>query len=177
MEKLLEPLQVVLDTRFVRRTRRNHGLEHATIHVLSAKMKNLSVVGRSDARGFYLYGNIPTDAIEEAVNTARDRMLKGEHSLAIHPNCGTNLVTAASLSAVAVFTTLIGSEHERGGKLARLPLVILGIMMALIFAQPLGMRIQQNITTLGDLGDLQILNIRAHRRRNMTIHRVVTTST
>ena len=176
MQTLFNAMQPVLDTPFVRRVRRNHGLEHATIHVMSRKMGRLSVVGRSDGRGFLLFGDVPTEIAEASVREALERMRKGEHNLAIHPNCGTNLVTAASLSAVAVFAALIGSERERGGKLARLPLVVVGIMCALVLAQPLGLRIQKNITTLGDPEDLEIVSISVRRRGRMTIHRVETRS-
>jgi hypothetical protein len=176
MQRVFDAMQPVLDTPFVRHVRRNHGLEHATIHMLSRQIKQLRVVGRSDARGFYLYGNVPTEAVESAVREALDRMRKGEHDLAIHPNCGTNLVTAATLAAAAVFAALAGSERDRGGKLSRLPLVVVGIMGAMIMAQPLGARIQRNVTTLGDPADLEILGVKRHQRGNMTIHRIQTRS-
>lgn len=177
MQRAMDNLQLVLDTPFVRRVRRNHGLEHATIHVLSRKITRLSVVGRSDNNGFYLYGDIPTEMVEEAVSEALGRMQRGEHQLAIHPNCGTNLVTAAGLSAAAVFAALIGSERQPRGKLERLPLVMVGIMGALVMAQPLGMRIQKNVTTLGDPADLEVVSIKRRQRGRMTIHRVETRST
>ena len=176
MQRVLDSMQPMLDTPFVRRVRRNHGLEHATIHVLSGKMSRLSVVGRSDNRGFFLYGDIPTEKVEEAVGEALGRMQKGEHQLAIHPNCGTNLVTAAGLSAAAVFAALIGSERQERGKLERLPLVMVGIMGALVMAQPLGMRLQKNVTTLGDPADMEIVSIGKRKRGRMTVHRVETRS-
>ena len=176
MQRVFDAIQPVLDTPFVRHVRRNHGLEHATIHILSRNIKQLRVVGRSDARGFYLYGDVPTEAIESAVREALGRMRQGEHDLAIHPNCGTNLVTAASLGAAAVFAALAGSERDRGGKLSRLPLVVMGIMGAMIMSQPLGARIQRDVTTLGDPADLEILGIKRQKRGNMTIHRVQTRS-
>jgi hypothetical protein len=166
----------MLDTPFVRHVRRNHGLEHATIHMLSRKIARLRVVGRSDGRGFFLYGDVPTDVVASAAREALNRMREGEHDLAVHPNCGTNLVTAAGLTAAAVFATLVGSERERGGKLARLPLVLMGIMGALVLAQPLGLRIQKNITTLGDPYDLEILSIERRRRGKVTVHRIETRS-
>src|SRR5690606_39313938 len=86
-----------LNTSIVRRVRRNHGLEHATIHLLSRKLKNLNMAGRSTASGFYLYGNVSTAEIEQTVAEALNRMRAGEHGLAIHPNCGTGLVTAGVL--------------------------------------------------------------------------------
>jgi hypothetical protein len=176
MQRVFDAMQPALDTAFVRHVRRNHGLEHATIHMLSRQIKRLRVVGRSDARGFYLYGDVPTEAVQSAVREALDRMRKGEHDLAIHPNCGTNLVTAAGLAAAAVFAALAGSERDRGGKFARLPLVVVGIMGALIMAQPLGTRIQRNVTTLGDPADLEILDVKCHERGSLTIHRVQTRS-
>ena len=50
------------------RIRRNHGLEHASIHVLSETQGNFSAQGNSDHRGFHL--NIYGDIAEEAVETA-----------------------------------------------------------------------------------------------------------
>ena len=176
MQRALQSIQPLLDTPFVRRVRRNHGLEHATIHIMSRKVPRLSVVGRSDGHGFFLYGNVPTEIVKASAQEALERMRKGESNLAIHPNCGTNLVTAASLSAAAVLAALIGSERERGGKLARLPLMLTGIMAALLLSQPLGMQLQRNITTSGDPADLQIVSVSLRRRGKMTIHRVETRS-
>ena len=169
-------LQSVLDVPYIRRTRRNHGLEHATIHMLSHKIKDLRMVGRSDSRGFWLLGDVSTHDVRQAVDTALTRMRGGEHGLAIHPNCGTNLVTIAFLGAVATMAALTGSERDAGGRFARLPLVMFGIMMAAIFGQPLGRQIQEHVTTLGDPGDLQIVEIRPGRKAGVTAHRVETKS-
>lgn len=177
MERQLEGLQTLLDVPFIRRIRRNHGLEHATIHLLSRRIQNLRVVGRSDSRGFWLYGDIPTEQIREAAHDALNRMRAGEHKLAIHPNCGTNLVTMAMLSTVATLTTLAGSERERFGKLSRVPVLMLGLLAASVFGQPLGMRIQKHVTTLGVPGDLQILSIeQRNTAAGLPAHRVETTS-
>ncbi len=64
----------ILNLPVIRRIRRNHGLEHATIHVLSQRVKNLSMAGRSTATGFYLYGNITTGEVEAAAWEALRRM-------------------------------------------------------------------------------------------------------
>jgi uncharacterized protein YqhQ len=143
----------------IRRVRRNHGLEHATIHVLSRNVKNLSMAGRSTVTGFYLYGNVTTEEVELAVREALSRMRKGEHGLAIHPNCGTGLVTAGLLTSVA---TLVGTTGMKGGfveRLSRLPTVILLSTLSLILSQPLGLALQQHFTTLGDPGSLEVAHI------------------
>ena len=74
----------------ISRVRRNHGLEHATIHVLTDKHKQFSAQGNSDPGGFSLnvYGDISEEQVSAAVNHAYKRMKNGEHDLAIHPNCG-----------------------------------------------------------------------------------------
>lgn len=177
MQRVIDRLQPALDFPYVLRTRRNHGLEHATIHVMSGKMAHLRIAGRSDDRGFYLFGNVSTDMVETCVTEALARMQKGEHHLAVHPNCGTNLVTTATMVAGATLVSLMGSEREQGGKLNRLPLMILFIMLALVFSQPLGMQFQASVTTLGDPGDLRILSISRKQRGKMVIHRVRTHST
>ena len=169
-------LQTILDIPFVRRTRRNHGLEHATIHILSSKIKDLRMVGRSDEKGFWLWGDVSTEDVTAAVNSALSRMRGGEHGLAVHPNCGTNLVTVAMLGTIATMAALVGSERDPGGKFGRIPLILFGILVATIFGQPLGRQIQEHVTTLGDPGDLRIVEIRPTTKGSITAHRVVTQS-
>lgn len=149
----------VLNVPVIRRVRRNHGLEHATIHVLSRKVKNLSMAGRSTARGFYLYGNVATSEVESAVNEALNRLRGGEHSLAIHPNCGTGLVTAGLLTSFAAIAGTAGMKPGMAERLARLPSVVLLSMLSLVVAQPLGLSLQQHFTTLGDPGTLEVADI------------------
>jgi len=176
MESQIQMAQNILDIPYVRRVRRNHGLEHATIHLLSRKVPNLRMVGRSDGRGFWLYGEVDTQVVEESVGQALTRMRNGEHKLAIHPNCGTNLVTVALLGTAATFVALMGSEREEGGKFSRIPLITLGLMAATLFGQPLGMQLQEHVTTLGDPGDLEVASIKRTTRGNMIMHRVETWS-
>jgi hypothetical protein len=173
----MSPLQNMLDAPYIRRTRRNHGLEHATIHVMAKRVPNLRIAGRSDDNGFWLWGDVPTEQVEQAARLALKRMQHGEHQLAVHPNCGTNLLTTAFLGAGAVMLALVGSEKEKNGKFNRLPLVVMGLMMAIIVGQPLGARIQREVTTLGNPGDLEILSVERRDTFGMTAHRVTTRST
>jgi hypothetical protein len=176
MESQMSALQSLLDIPYIRRVRRNHGLEHATIHLLSRKVPNLRMVGRSDGQGFWLYGEVDTETVEASVREALNRMRGGEHKLALHPNCGTNLVTVGLLGAAATIVALMGSERDEGGKLARFPLIVLGVMAAALFGQPLGMQLQEHVTTLGEPADLQIKDIKRRLRGSMVMHRVDTWS-
>jgi hypothetical protein len=134
------------------------------------------MVGRSDWHGFWLHGSVSTEEVEQTVNRALTRMQGGEHQLAIHPNCGTNLVTMAFLGTAVVLTVLAGSERKRFGRLERIPLMILGLMAAALFGQSLGMQLQKYVTTSGDPGDLEIVQIRRVERGSLISHRVETRS-
>ena len=156
-------------TYLLSRIRRNHGLEHATIHVLSEKYKNFSAQGNSDHRGFHLniYGDISEDDVMDAVETAFKRMKEGEHHLAVHPNCGTVLLTTATMAtmaAQAVFS-LEQRRQERDKADAAvlfnaLPSAVLAVVLSLIISRPIGVQLQARFTTEGDLGDMQIRSIR-----------------
>jgi hypothetical protein len=151
-----------------RRVRRNHGLEHATIHVLSEKQKNFNAQGNSDHRGFFLnvYGDVPERAVHEAVEEAYRRLKGGQHHLAVHPNCGTVLLTTATMATLAA-QSAFALEQKRQNRpqsdwsvlLNGLPTAVLSVVLALIVSRPLGIYLQANYTTDGDLGDLQIASI------------------
>ena len=155
------------------RTRRNHGLEHATITLLSQKVRGLSMVGRSTPNGFYLHGDVSTDAVTEAVYEALRRMKAGEAHLAVHPNCGTNFVTAGFAAGLAAFFGFVGASSTRD-RFSRLPLVAVFCTLALILAQPLGLVIQRDVTTSGEMRDLQIVSIARSQRGGLVTHTVTT---
>lgn len=180
VQRFAEFAQPVLDLPLVRRTRRNHGLEHATITILSGRVKNLRMAGRSSDSGFVLLGDAPTDQIETAARDALRRMRAGEHHLAVHPNCGTNLVTTGLMTSVAAMIGLSGASRRDAWN--RLPTVMILVMVALIFSQPLGLSLQKYITTDGDPADLEIVSVTRSKMQTplnsspITVHRVVTRS-
>lgn len=155
--------------------RRNHALEHATIHLLSARHPHVSLVGRSDAAGFYLFGNVPTLSVDEAVHEALSRLRAGEQRLAIHPQCGTNLLTSALLAGAGSFLALAGARQQTWrDRLDRLPLAVATAVLGLIVAQPLGTAIQRKVTTSGDLGTLDVVSVRRLSAGRVALHRILT---
>ncbi|HEX9797269.1 MAG TPA: DUF6391 domain-containing protein [Anaerolineales bacterium] len=170
------PIHRLLDLPVVSRIRRNHALEHATIHLLTAQGPRTTLIGRADSRGFFLYGNVPTERVGQAAAEALNRLRSGEHQLAIHPNCGTNLLTAGLLAGSAAFLALIGERKDEAwqDRLGRWPAAILLATLALLVAQPLGLQAQRHLTTQGDPGNLEILTVRRRGAGDRTIHRVIT---
>lgn len=156
------------------RIRRNHGLEHAAVHLLSQKNPGTPMGGRSDAGGFWLIGNLDTDQVKAAVAEALSRMKKGEKRLAVHPNCGTNIATAGSLAGMAGMLALLGVGKRWQDKLDRLPLAMTLGTLAMVIAQPLGTLLQAEVTTSGLPGTLTVTNITRHQRGRLTLHRVET---
>jgi hypothetical protein len=123
---------------------------------------------------------VPTDEVASAVAEALRRMKAGEHSLAVHPNCGTNLLTTGFLTSMVGIVGLGG--RSRVDSFNRLPYVMLLMMGAVLYSQPLGMNLQKYFTTEGDPGDMEVLSVKRSEMRlpfgdPVTVHRVSTTST
>lgn len=154
---------------FGERVRRNHALEHATLHVLAREMPDLALMGRSDGRGFSLYGEVDTESVRLAVHEALDRLREGEAALAVHPNCGTNLAVGALLAAGAVLLGIVGSQRERW---RRWPLTFLGLAGALTLSAPLGPEVQRRWTTDPSMEGVSIGEVRAVRRGRLPVHEV-----
>ncbi len=166
-------LRQVLSVPAIDRTRRNHGLEHATLTLLSQQQPGLSLAGHSTPNGFHLYGNVSTDAVYNAAHEALRRMKEGERHLAVHPNCGTNFVVAGLAAALAAFFGFYRARNWRE-RLERLPLVASLVTFALIFAQPVGLVLQRDFTTSGDMRDLEIVGIARKQMGSLPIHIITT---
>lgn len=151
--------------------RRNHALEHATIHVLSERMPGVRLVGRSDWGGFTLYGPVETVQVSDAVSAAMARLNAGETSLAVHPQCGTNLATGFVLAGLASSAALGGRRRSPLEKAFQL---LVGVGAALALAQPLGTGVQRAITTDPDVSRLIVSRILRLERGAVVIHRVET---
>jgi len=170
-------LRELFDRPLIIRVRRNHGLEHATIHVLSGRFPRRSIAGRADAQGFFILGNLSTEAITQAAQEALRRVQVGEEHLAIHPNCGTNFLTAGLLAAMGAYFALLGGSTARWrDRFERLPLAVLAAVAALLVAQPLGSAAQRHLTTRSDMAGVEILAVKRLHRGRTAVHRVFTRS-
>ncbi len=163
----------ILEIPIVSRLRRNHGLEHATITILSQRFPYHHLAGYSFPGGFFLLGDVPTEHVREAVVQALSRMNNGELYLAVHPNCGTNYAVSGFIAGTLAWLGMVGAKSKRD-KVERLPLVISLATLGFIFSAPLGPQVQEHITTSGDPQGLSIVNIFPVRFGQFSIHRVIT---
>jgi hypothetical protein len=160
---------MILDLPYILETRRNHALEHATLHVL-ARTHKTSMAGHSNPTGFFILGELLTEDIRTALNEAYTRLRAGEKELAIHPGCGTNLVATAFLPATMAWLP-ISSVRSNRWRLLLIPLAIVFGVFGFFLSKPLGPWLQRNITTEANLGKMQIVDITLVRKG---VHRIIT---
>ncbi len=150
--KKIVPAQVIAHIR------KNHAMEHATIHLLTRAMPHVSIAGYSFIKGYWIIGKAELQDVQKAAELALARMKNGEHSLAIHPGCGTNIaVTGLCTAAAAMLTTLGRSDDE--SKLERFSAFTTAGMIGALAGRPLGPKVQKNITTDANVNDLSIVSI------------------
>jgi len=163
----------ILDLPVLSRIRRNHGLEHATITLLSQRIPNRHLAGYSYPGGFFLLGDVPTEQVRELVIEALARMNNGERYLAVHPNCGTNYAVSGILAGTLAWLGMAGAKSKRN-QLERLPLLIVLATLGFIISAPLGPKVQEYVTTSGDPQGLSVVDIFPVRFGQLSLHRIIT---
>src|SRR5690242_1502438 len=122
--------------------KQNHALEHATIVLLSRKYPEVRLSGISFAAGFFVFGDLPTEAILPTAEEALNLLRTTQPELAIHERCGTNLAVAGMLTGLSAMTIArLRRPYSTPNN------VILASTAALILARPLGLTVQRYVTT------------------------------
>src|SRR5438132_2144405 len=122
--------------------KQNHALEHATIVLLSRKFPDVRLAGISFAAGFFVFGDVPTEAILPAAREALTLLRTTTPELAIHERCGTNLAVSGMLTGLSAMA--VARMRRPYNTLNN---VILASTAALILARPLGLMAQRYVTT------------------------------
>ena len=161
---------------FISRTRRNHGLEHATLNLLAKSHPGKAFAGHSDGSGFWILGEISSEELSQVIAKALLKLRSGQSTLAIHKNCGTNLLVSGFAAGLAGAAGLIGAGNKPRDKFERIPLITFLGTAALLLARPLGPVLQREVTVNPDPGDLQISGISRHSLNRMPAHRIRTWS-
>lgn len=158
--------------RSVQALRQNHAIEHATMALLGQRLPGMQLVARSDFQGFILYGDVDTATLRATAEEALGRLQQGQAELAVHPNCGTNLIAAGVLSGLAAF---VAGSGRRRSLWDRVPSAILGATLALIVAGPLGSWLQAKVTTTRAVQGLRIADVAQISDRPVARQRVTIT--
>jgi Domain of unknown function (DUF6391) len=140
------------------RVRRNHALEHAAISVITERHPNVFLRGRSNRKGFYVFGEVGTEELRSAIDEALRRLAGGESELAIHPRCGTNLAVAGVLSGLAAAAAANVKPRQN-----RFAYAVLASIGALMVSPGIGMSAQRHLTTLAEVSSLRVLKVQRKR--------------
>jgi hypothetical protein len=159
---------------FIRATRRNHALEHATMKVLASNFQGVRMMGHSNPTGFVIIADLPTEIVTDAVLEARRRLQAGEHDLAVHPGCGTNLAASSFLSGAAAFLSLMGLSRGRQAKWWHILISAFVAVPIYIISKPVGPRLQEKYTTDPDISELDVTLIRSQKLCKGFIHQIST---
>ena len=149
--------------------RQNHALEHATIVLLSKKFPDIRLAGVSSALGFFVFGEVPTEAILPAAHEALTLLRTTQPELAVHERCGTNLAVSGMLTGLSAMAV---SKMRRPFNSANN--VILASTAALILARPLGLTVQRYFTTKTPNASMVIEKVIPMRLFNAPAHFVST---
>lgn len=156
----------------IRRVRRNHALEHATVTLMLEEGVRGPLGGYSTPWGFLVVGDLSTEQLGRIVGDALDSLNTGHSEMAISPHCGTNMAVAALFSGV--LTRLVLGKNKEG-RWKRLPLVLGAVVVGALLSKPVGNAIQRRFTTLADMDGLEVVSIRkAWPGQRPRLHRVTT---
>ena len=165
-----EAREAVMEGNVIVALRQNHALEHATISLLIKRVgPNVRMVGIATHDGFYIFGDVPTDAVREAATEGLEHLKEGDSELAVSPFCGTNLVVAGTMAGLASLMVM-GSKDRRKKVLP----VIVAATLAVIAARPVGRAVQKYVTTSSDVADVSIKRITRRGVGNRILHKVET---
>ena len=153
------------------RIRRNHALEHATMHLLGRADPQLRLVGRSDWTGFWVYGKVDTGAVAASAQEALGRLAAGEAALAVHPRCGTNLTAAAILGGLGGFAV---GKLLRRWRLLQFTGVLAVTLGALSMGRSVGQAAQRHLTTDAKMAGMRIAGVERGQMGDVVTHHVIT---
>lgn len=167
-------IEKVLNFPIISRVRRNHALEHATLHILAYKYPQISLAGYSDLGGIHIFGDVPAEDVQAAVFEAVRRLRRGESHLAVHAGCGTNYAVGGVFAGLAGALAMTGSRRSVRDTIERLPVAVVLGVLALIVSQPLAAAFQAQVTTDADPKGMEIVQITTIQRGNYRVHHIQT---
>lgn len=133
--------------------RRNHALEHATVNVIEERYGPGRLSGLAQPGGFIIQGGAPPELVADAAQEALKRLRAGEWRLAIHRRCGTTLLAAQLVMAIAFLAVLVLTRE-----FSFLPFVV-GIFAAVVLARAVSPLLQRFVTTSARVGSMTITGV------------------
>jgi len=153
----------------VGRLRKNHAIEHATLHLLDRGSSRPRLAARSDWQGISFYGQVDAPTLERAIRAAISALSHGEARLAVHPRCGSIPSVAGLLSLLALLGVHPASGD--GHRLGSWASTALAVSSAVLLARPLGEALQARVLTDPQPAGARLEVLRVGQLGPLAIHR------
>ncbi|MCZ7569158.1 MAG: DUF6391 domain-containing protein [Ardenticatenaceae bacterium] len=156
------PAQILAVARDGRR-RRNHALEHATVNILEQHYgTRVQFGGLAERDGFLIMGAAANpEVILAAAREGLSRLKAGEWRLALHPRCGTTLVSGQLIAALTFLTLVLLTKQ------LSIVWVLVALAVAWWWARPLSLFLQRFVTTSADVRSVYVDDIVSERPTNL----------
>ena len=154
----------------LQRIRRNHAIEHATLHMLARSTARVRLLGQSDAGGITFYGDADDAQLRQALDQGLRALQAGAAELAVHPRCGSGVTVTGLLALVPAWVLL--TELERRRPSLRVPLALLGLVSAAVLAPPLALTAQACVFTEAEVASARILSLTRYQFGDLSVRRV-----
>ena len=139
--------------------RRNHALEHATIHFLLAGGAE-GIAGRAAEDGFRISGGVSPEAIRAAFDRVRG-LIKAQQQLPhVSRHCGSNRVTALGVGILLLFLAAMVSVVARPPLSIRASALVGVVLVFTALRHTIGNWVQARLFMATDFADAWVRNTR-----------------
>jgi len=145
--------------RLDRPTRRNHALEHATIHVLEAGGAR-RLRGRAMRNGFWIAGRVSPQEIRKAFEQVRQIVRHGDRLPYISHRCGSNRVTAQGLALLLLLAVSLISLLTRPTLAVRASALAFVVVFFVSMRYAIGNWIQGRFFMATDFDEVSLRDVR-----------------
>jgi hypothetical protein len=158
-------LAVALGTvRIDHAVRRNHALEHATIHYLRAG--GLEVNGHAEKGGFRLFGRLTPSDIRRAFAEVAVRVYGRMPIPHISPHCGSNRLTATALGLSLLLAAALVSNVLVPPMAVRIAALLAAVLVFYRWRGALGNWVQGRFFMATDFAEVSLRHIKKLRGSN-----------
>jgi hypothetical protein len=140
-------------------TRRNHALEHATIHYLKQSGAR-RLAGQAARNGFRISGRSSVAEIRSAFEQVRRVVRDGGQLPYISRRCGSNIVTALGLGLLLLMVVALGSVLLRPPLAVRASALSVVVLLFVAVRHGIGSLIQRRFYMKVDFDDISLRDIR-----------------
>ena len=161
---------MILDLPLILETRRNHAVEHATLHILADKYKNQNMAGHSNPGGVFPLRKLRQTGYSICRNRSDESSPCGRKRAGCPPGLR-DKPGDHRVSAGAVCLAPFRGVRSTPWRIVLIPLALSFAVLGFFLSRPVGTWLQAHVTTEADLGNMRVVDIALVRKG---VYKVVT---